>query len=101
MDYTPWIFVVLAAIAVGIVGWMALRAVPASETRRQEALARYQRLIDVSETTHKLQLEAIELTKAGQHLAAESNSIMRELVSELRAARQAPGAPPDSDKLSN
>jgi hypothetical protein len=101
MDYAPWIFVALALLAVGILGWGAIRYLRAEEARRQEALARYQRAIDASEVTHRLQLDAIELTKTGHQLTAESSSIMRELITELRAGRQAPGAPRTGSSDSN
>jgi hypothetical protein len=68
----------LMFLSVGLLCWLLLRSVRAHEKRHQEVMTLYRR--------------SIALTETGQQLQAESNSIMRELIAQLRAGRQAPGA---------
>jgi hypothetical protein len=92
--FVPLIFAALIGIAVLIVGWIAMKSARSQESRRQEAIVRHSRAIE-------LYTRAIELSESGQKLAAESNSLTRELIAELRASRRSPGPPPSSEKTSN
>jgi|HubBroStandDraft_6_1064221.scaffolds.fasta_scaffold125816_1 hypothetical protein len=86
-DVAAWILAAVMVLSVGLLLRFALRSARAHEARHQEAMALYRRGLDLSQT--------------GQELQTESNSLMRELIAELRASRQAPGTPPASEKLSN
>jgi hypothetical protein len=74
-------------ISVVLLTWFALRSAGAHQRRHQEFMALYRR--------------GLALTETGQQLQAESNSTMRELIAELRAARHAPGPPSAPEQLSN
>jgi hypothetical protein len=74
------IFATLVIVVASLIGWWALKSTRAQEQRQKELIA--------------LSRHAIELSESGQKLQAESNSLMRELIAEYRASRQAPGPDP-------
>jgi hypothetical protein len=86
-DVAAWLLAAIMVMSVGLLSWAAWKSARSHETRHREAMTVYGR--------------SIELSQTGQQLQAESNSLMRELISELRAGRQAPGPPPNSPADSN
>jgi hypothetical protein len=84
--YIPLGIAALVFISFGLLGWIALRSARDQAARHREGVALYRR--------------AIEASEAGQRLQSEANSLMRELITELRAARQTPEPPQPNPEIS-
>jgi hypothetical protein len=78
--YVPLAIASLMFISLWLLGWLAWKSARDTSARHREWIA---------------------MVHSSQELQAEASSLMRELIIELRAARQAPDAPPSTEKSSN
>ena len=65
------------------------------------AYKKYVEAVKSNEATMVMYRESLDLTKESNLLRTEELAVMRELIAELRASRQAPGAPPAPPENSN
>jgi hypothetical protein len=92
-----WLQLAVLIVCVGLFCWW----MSGFSVRHRDAYNKYLEAAKSNETTIEMYRESLDLTKRSNLLRTEELAVMRELIAELRAGRQSPGAPPASEKLSN
>jgi hypothetical protein len=85
--YVPLVLAAFMVVSVVLLGRLALKSARDQAARHREGVELYRR--------------GIEAAEAGQRLQTEANSLMRELITELRAARQMPKPPQANPETSS
>ncbi|HEV7998584.1 MAG TPA: hypothetical protein VGP63_01815 [Planctomycetaceae bacterium] len=86
-DVAAWILAAILVLSVGALIWFLLKSVRTHNASYRETLDLNRRAIEASEAAIKVTVEA--------------NATMRELITEMRASRQAPQPPTTTEKTSN